>query len=90
MLKFAPLFGMVAALAAMMSGNSVAQAIVSAKATAVARAKQPKPIVESRTKQVGHVGSYCTERTSVATDRRRAAKRRNVLKNRRAQRRAKN
>lgn len=88
MFKFSPVAAMAAAISALMSGNSVAQAMSSAKASAFARAKAPKTQAESATKQVGGAGRYITARVAPATDRRRAAKRRNVLKNRRAQRRA--
>lgn len=73
-----------AAILSLASGaaTSFSGAIAGAKL----RLSQPKPILESKTRQPGGPGGYTKTRTSRAQAKRKAAKRRNVLRNRRAHR----
>lgn len=73
-----------AALVALASG--AASSFSGAIAGARLRLSQLKPIEESRTRQVGGPGGYTKARVSRAASKRAAAKRRNVLRNRRAHR----
>lgn len=72
-----------AAILSLASGaaTSFSGAIAGAKL----RLSQPKPVLESRTRQAS-AGGYTKTRTSRAAVKRAAAKRRNVLRNRRAHR----
>lgn len=73
-----------AAILSLASGaaNSFSGAIQAAQM----RLSQPKPIEESKTRQIGSLGGYTKARTPRAVAKRAARKARNVARNRRAHR----
>jgi len=71
--------------ALMVLASGAATSFSGAIAGAKLRLSQPKPILESKTRQAS-AGGYTKTRTSRASAKRAAAKRRNVLRNRRAHR----